>query len=122
MTLRSILTAGMAGHISAFQAKCAAAIVGAPGAPVAGYMLSIEAANQWLSCAIKAVGLIGGLASIWWMWRLNRLEKQHKVATMCADCIAGFPPPGGCPQVADLRPKRCPQRTGIVLPQKDART
>ena len=81
----------------------------APMSPFLGMLISGEAANVWLSAGIKLAGITGTVASIWWMFRLNRMERLHKLAVMCSDCIAGYPPQGECPVPRHRRPRRCPK-------------
>jgi len=80
----------------------------APMSPFLGMLISGEAANVWLSAGIKLAGIIGTVASIWWMFRLNKLAQQHAVATMCADCIAGYTQQTDCEVPPERRPKKCP--------------
>ena len=89
--------------------KAFLAAIGAPGSPLAGWAFSAEVIDVWLSAAIKLIGCLGGLASIWWMFHLNRMERLHKLAVMCSDCIAGYPPQGECPVPRHRRPRRCPK-------------
>ena len=84
------------------------ATIGAPGSPFAGWCISVEVADRWLSVAIKLLGCIGGVASLLWMWRLNRLEQAHKIAVACDDCEKGHPPEV-CPLPPKRRPKNCPR-------------
>jgi hypothetical protein len=80
----------------------------APISPFLGAVLSAETANQWLAAGIKLAGIFGTIASVWWMFRLNRLAHRHAQAQVCADCIAGLRPPGDCPLDVTHRPKNCP--------------
>lgn len=84
------------------------AAIGAPGSPFAGWVVSMETADVWLSVTIKLIGCVGGIASIVWMFRLNRLEKLHRANVLCGECLQGHPPQGGCPIPDKYRPKACP--------------
>jgi hypothetical protein len=75
-----------------------------------GLVLSAETANQWLSAGIKLAGIVGTFASVWWMFRLNRLAQRHAQAQVCSDCIAGLRPVGECQIALSERPKNCPHK------------
>ena len=83
------------------------AMIGAPGMPLIGMVASGGTADHWLSIAIKVFGCVGGACSLWWMW--NKLERWHKLVTMCKDCIDGYPPQGPCPLTPNDRPVNCPK-------------
>lgn len=54
-----------------------------------------------------AVGILGGVASTYWLYRINRVKVQREEAELCAQCRAGNPPPE-CPIPRRNRPDDCP--------------
>ena len=70
--------------------------------------------HAWLSVLVLVAGLCVSLVTCWSILKgreKTEIEMWHEMARLCADCVAGRPPPK-CPLPFSIRPTNCPLVTG----------